>query len=319
MTGVILWGVGLILGLAVLVRSADYFTESAEKIGYSLKIPAFIVGVTIVAIGTSLPELISSLLAVFRGSSEIVVGNVVGSNIANIFLVLGLAGIMNHSLKITRKLESVDLPLLVGSAFFLALTVLDGVFTIFEALLAVGFAGIYVHYAVTSKEQLKDKDIKKELKEELGRPKITKKLLILLLGSALFLYAGALLTIESVVRLSQIFNVGTELIAITAVALGTSLPELVVSVRAALKGNPEIALGNVLGSNIFNSLLVMAIPSFFGVLIIPQSIIEFGLPVMLGATLLFVFMLQDKQITKWEGGMLIVFYLFFLSHTLGIT
>jgi len=319
MVEVIVWGVGLVLGIAVLVRAAGFFTEAAEKVGYSLRIPPFIIGVTIVAVGTSLPELISSLLAAFWGSTEIVIGNVVGSNIANIFLVLGLSAVLGHKMKITRNLESVDLPLFVGSAIFLALTVMDGQFTWVEALMAVAFAGVYIHHAVTTKEIVDTDKLNKELRKDLGRRVIEWKTWLVLGVSALFLYAGALFTVESIIQLSQIFDVGTELIAITALALGTSLPELVVSIEAVRKGNADIALGNIFGSNIFNSLLVMGIPAFVGTLIIPESVITFGLPVMVGATLLFAFMLQDKQITKWEGFMLIIFYLFFITHIFGIT
>ena len=113
-------------------------------------------------------------------------------------------------------------------------------------------------------------------------------------------------------------NIGKEIIAITAVALGTSLPELFVSIQAARKGKPEIAVGNILGSNIFNTFAVMGVPGLFGALVIPQSILFLGLPIMIMATIIYFFMTQDKQITQWEGWMLLLFYVLFVGKQFGI-
>jgi cation:H+ antiporter len=124
--------------------------------------------------------------------------------------------------------------------------------------------------------------------------------------------------VESVINLSEILNLGKEIIAVSAVAFGTSVPELAVSLTALRKGKPEIAVGNVLGSNIFNTFVVMGVPAFFGALIIPSSILTFGLPIMLMATLLFFFITQAKVITKWEGYMLLLFYVFFIGKLFGL-
>ncbi|HIH69683.1 calcium/sodium antiporter [Methermicoccus shengliensis] len=314
-----IWLIIFIVSLIVLIKASDYFTDSAEKIGLYFGLPAFIVGVTIVAIGTSLPELVSSIFAVLKGSSEIVVGNVVGSNITNIFLILGIAAIIGKKIKVTYELVHVDLPLLIGSAFLLAVTIWDGIFTLPEALLCIGGIILYLLYTIHTQKEYEDVEIKKEMKEELKkRRKLDWKTLTILIVSAFFIYLGAEYTIESVIKLSKILNIGKEIIAISAVALGTSLPELMVTVSAARKGKPEIAVGNVLGSNIFNALAVMGMPAFFGTLIIPHSILTFGLPMMLVATLLYFFMTQDKEITKWEGWMLIIFYVFFIGKVFNL-
>ncbi len=308
----IFWLIVFIASLAVLVKSSDYFTEAAEKIGLALGMPAFIVGVTIVAIGTSLPELVSSIIAVFAGAPEIVVGNVVGSNIANIFLVLGLAAIIGKKIKIGHELIHVDLPLLVGSAFLLAITIWDGKFTFSEAIICLVSLVVYLLYTVSA-ESNGDAEMKKEIKGEIKNKKIHWSTFAILFGSAFFLYVGAKYTIDSVIALSELLNIGREVIAVSAVALGTSLPELVVTVSAARRGKPEMAVGNVLGSNIFNALAVMGIPALFGTLIIPTSIITFSLPIMIIATLLYFFITQDKQITRWEGWMLVIFYVLFIG------
>ena len=314
MAPLFIWLIIFIVSLIVLIKASDYFTDSAEKIGVYFGLPAFIIGVTIVAIGTSLPELISSIFAVLKGSSEIVVGNVVGSNITNIFLVLGVAAILGKKIKVTYELVHVDLPLLVGSAFLLAVTIWDGIFTLPEALLCIGGIILYLFYTINAEKKHKDVEIKKEMKGEIKKiRKLDLKTLIILAVSAFFIYLGAKYTVESVIQLSEILNIGKEIIAISAVALGTSLPELMVTVSAARKGKPEMAVGNILGSNIFNSLAVMGIPALIGTLIIPHSILTFGLPMMLIATLLYFFITQDKEITRWEGWMLIIFYVFFIG------
>lgn len=300
-----------IISLFVLIKASDLFTDSAEKIGLFFGMPAFIIGVTILAIGTSLPELISSIFAVIANSSEIVVGNVLGSNITNIFLVLGVAAIIGKKLKVTYELIHVDLPLLVGSAFLLAITIWDGIFTLPEALLCIGGIVIYLCYTIFSTKQPKESSGKEKTKEKQNK-KLDLKIVIMLILSSVFIYFGAKYMIDSVIKLSEILNIGKEIIALGAIALGTSLPELMVTISAAKKGKPELAVGNVLGSNIFNAFVVMGIPALFGSLVIPQNILTFALPMMLIATLLYFFITQDKEITLWEGWLLIIFYIFFV-------
>jgi cation:H+ antiporter len=302
----------------VLIRASDYFTDSAEKIGLSFGVPDFIIGVTIIALGTSLPEIISSIFAVLRDSSEIVIGNVIGSNITNIFLIVGIAAIIGKKLTITYELIHIDLPLLMGSALFLTITIWDGSFTLFEALLCLAGLCVYLFHAVSTKERRTEVRRKTILGEGKKPERLSGKVLIILVVSAFFIYLGGRYTIEAVIKLSGILNIGKEVIAASAVAIGTSLPELVVSITAARKGKPEIAVGNVLGSNIFNALAVMGIPALMGTLTIPFNILTFGLPVMIIATLLFFFMAMDKEITNWEGWLLIIFYGFFIGRLFGL-
>lgn len=305
----ILWIILFVVSLYILLRASDYFTGSAEKIGLSFGIPNFIVGVTIVAIGTSLPEIVSSIVAVVRDSPEMVVGNVVGSNIANIFVVLSIAAIIGKKMKITYDLVHIDLPLLMGSAFLLTITIVDGVFSFLEALLCIAGLIVYLMHAISIEK--KRVDVKRR-KESESRGELRWKTFAILVVSAFFIFIGAKYTVESVIRLSELLNIGKEVIAASAVALGTSLPELMVTISATRKGKPEIAVGNVLGSNIFNTLAVMGIPGLIGTLVIPQNILILGLPMMLIATLLFFFVSQDKEITQWEGWFLLIFYVFFI-------
>ena len=142
------WVAIFIISLYVLIRASDYFTGAAEEIGIAFGIPDFVVGVTIVALGTSLPELISSIIAVLRDSSEIVIGNVVGSNVTNIFLIIGITEVVAKKFKIAYELVHIDLPLLMGSALFLTITVWDGRFALFEALLCLVALIIYLLHMV---------------------------------------------------------------------------------------------------------------------------------------------------------------------------
>ena len=314
-----------LLSLLVLVFASDFFTNAAEKIGLSMGINPFIIGVTIVSIGTSLPELMSSIIAVLQNSPEIVVGNVVGSNIANIFLIIGVAGVISaRNIKINYDLVSVDLPLFVGSAFLLTLTAWDKIFSPGEAwLFVVGYI-MYLFYTIkgsddNQQQENTDDGEQSDSTEPTGRNinVILRQWLIVILSS-IFIYLGAKYTIDSLIRISEILNIGVEIIAITAVALGTSLPELVVTINASLKGKAEIAVGNVLGSNIFNVFMVMGIPGLIGNLTIPETILHGGIPMLIAGTLLLFFTTQDQKLTIWEGWLFLIFYAWFIGKTFGL-
>lgn len=312
MQNLIIWLIIFILSLFVLIKASDFFTDAAEKIGISLGISPFLIGVTIVSVGTSLPELISSITAVYQNSSEIVFGNVMGSNIANIFLIIGTASLISSPLKILYELIHVDLPLFVGSAFLLGLTVLDSNFSINEAIICILGYVVYVFYTISSgKEEQQSETI------DTSQKSFPVKQIVIVIVSALFVFFGATYTIKSVTKISEILEIGKELIALSAVALGTSLPELIVTISAARKGNPEIAVGNVLGSNIFNSLIVMGIPRLTGKLEIPDDVLGSGLLVLLVGTILFFFVTQDKQVTRWEGLIFFIFYGWFIGNIFG--
>ncbi len=307
------WILIFIVSLALLIKGSNYFIDSAEKIGVFFKIPTFIVGVTIIAFGTSLPELISSIFAVLKDSSEIVVGNVIGSNITNIFLILGLTAIIGKDIKLSFNIAYVDLPLLIGSALLFAFLIWDRTFTLYEALFLIAGIIVYLFYAINNPKDNDDSNKKSQVISGLVTKKLESKTWLILFISIGIVYLSARYTVESIIKIAEMAKIGKELIAASAVALGTSFPELVVSVVAARKGESSIAVGNILGSNIFNTFAVMGIPALFGTLVLPESMINCGLPIMLAATLLFFVITQQKRITRWEGWMLLIFYLFFLG------
>ncbi len=322
MSEIVLWGGIFVISLAILMKASDYFTESAEKIGMFFKLPAFVIGVTIVALGTSLPELVSSVLAVLKNHSEIVAGNVIGSNITNIFLVLGIVAIVSTKRKFSQKVVGTDLLALLGSTLLIIIAMMDREFTFFEGVLCVLGLFLFLYHTVFSKHGnwIEKLEMKSDIEEDLEVEKINKfpgGSLLVLIGSSIFIFLGAKYTIESVVYFSNLIQIGTEIIAASVVALGTSLPELAVSLAAARKGNIEIAVGNILGSNVFNAFAVMGISAMVGTLIIPENILFFGIPMMVAATFMYVFVVRDQKIKKWEGVFLLIFYVFYIGKLFG--
>ncbi len=309
-----------VVGLATLVKASDFFTDAAEKLGLAIGLPPFIVGVTIVSMGTSLPELLSSLFGIFQGAAEVVASNVIGSNIANICLVVGTAAILSTKiLRVMYNLISVDLPLFVGSAFLFALMALsDQQFTRGESLILVIGYVVYLFYILKSSDEAESSSDAETAVQSLPRPlsaaQSLREVLVLVL-SGVFIFLGAHYTINSLIQISERLNIGKDIIAISAVALGTSLPELMVTINAALKGKAELAVGNVIGSNIFNIFVVVGIPGLIQPLPVSDSILTHSVPTLLAASLLMFFIVQDNKITIWEGWLFIMLYVWFIATT----
>ena len=324
---VFIWIIVFIISLAVLVKSADWLLTSAERMGLVLGLSPFIVGVTIVGLGTSLPELISSFIAVSRGVTEIVVANAIGSNIANILLVVGLSAVIGRRLVVTKNLIDLDLPLLAIGTTIVIGVAWDRQVTVPESVLLLITYGVYFLYAILHRD---DKEIGSDMslnafieknskylskvKKKISEiPKISLKDFVYLFAGAIGLFIGAKYLIDSVINLAELFDIGAGVLTITAVAIGTSLPELFVSVKAAIQRKSEIALGNIFGSNIFNMLVVIGLPGLFGVLHLDEKTFSVGLPVMGAATLLFVVSGISRRIHIWEGAFYLIFYVFFIG------
>ena len=307
------------VSLFALVKAADHFTESAEEVAVLLGVPSLLVGVTVVGIGTSLPELVSCIYAVISGSSEIVVGNVCGSNICNICLVLGVASVVAGRLVSDYELIDVDLPVVMAAAFYILVVGYDGTVNLPEGLIGIVGLGIYLAYCGVCGIRI-DRDSTEQEQarsDSSGKKELAVQFLIIVI-SGVFVVLGAKYMIRSVVKLSRIFEVAPESIAQSAVALGTSLPELFVSLSAARKGQTGIGIGNVLGSNICNSFGVIGIPAMFGAIAVPEGLITMSIPFMLGASFLYFFMSQDKELPGWEGLVLMLFYVLYIAKVLAL-
>lgn len=306
-----LWIGIFVVALIALVKGADWLLQSSERIGKAIGLSPFVVGVLIVGLGTSLPELASSIAAVIAGTTEIVAANAIGSNIANILLVVGLSAVVGKQLGVTKNLIDLDIPLLaIVSTMFISVA-WDQQVVFGEALLLVLMFFVYTTYVVKHTE---DEDSKKVGK----RTKIEMKDIGLFIVGAVALIGGAKYLIDAVIEISKILDIAVSIISLAAVALGTSLPELIVSMKAAMSGKAEVALGNIFGSNVFNLLLVVGVPGLFATLAVDEQTFTLGLPVMLAVTFLFIISGISRKIHSYEGAMYLVFYLFFLGQLFGL-
>lgn len=305
------WIAVFIVALIFLVKGADWLLQSSEKIGKAAGLSPFIVGVLIVGLGTSLPELASSIAAIIAGTTEIVVANAIGSNIANILLVVGLSAVVGKQLSVSKNLIDLDIPLLaIVSTIFISIA-WDQQVVFGEALLLVLLFIIYVTYILTHTDEIREKVTEK-------RPKLVPKDFWLFILGAAALILGAKFLIDAVIAVSITLDIAVSVISLAAVAIGTSLPELIVSVKAAMSGKAEVALGNIFGSNVFNLLLVVGIPGLFVTLPLDEQTFKLGLPIMLAATFLFIISGISRKIHSYEGAMYLIFYLFFLGQLFGV-
>lgn len=315
----LIWLLVFVGALALLIKSADYFTTFSEKVGKILGIPQFIIGVSIVALGTSLPELVTSVLATLRGYSSIVAANVVGSNIANILLVIGVATIYSKVVKIEKSLIKLDLPILSAITALLIVTLYDGTFTIWEGLVMLATYIVYISYNLYEHKQSQIEKIEQKVEgkvEDTIHPskKVSPKLIGLILLSSVGIYFGADYTIQAIINLSEILNLAPAAIAISAVAIGTSLPELIVSIQAARKKNYEMILGNVIGSNILNSSIIMGIPAIISTLNVTNEVITIAIPFLIISTILITFSGIERKIFSFEGALYAILYFVFIGQ-----
>ncbi len=325
---ILFWIIVFIVSLAVMVKGADWLLSSAEKIGLVMGLSPFIVGVLIVGIGTSFPELIVSLAAMFKGVTEIITANAVGSNISNILLIIGAAAVVGRRLVVTKSLIDLDLPMLaVGTVLFLGV-VWDKQITQIEGGLLVASYLIYLLYTVMHKDDTRTRETGKimptrqqrrklitvlEDKEVRKKPILKIKDFVILVVGVIGLSLGAKYLIDSVIELSELFNIAPAIISITALAIGTSLPELIVSIKAALSGKSEVAIGNIFGSNAFNALVVVGLPGIFKNLVVDETTFSIGVPAMALATLLFIISGISRRIHVWDGAMYLIIYILFIG------
>lgn len=300
-----LWIVIFLFSLFVLIKGADYLLFAAEKIGLATGLSQFVVGITIVAIGTSLPELLTSVVAVFYGLDQYVIATAVGSNIGNIFLIVGVAAILAKRLLVKKEIVHLDLPILsIATALFLIM-VIDGKIEFFESIVLVLAYVLYILFSIFYKS---DRE-----KTPIHKPKIkTLDIIILSLG-VIGLAVGSKYLIDSVIQISSILNIAPTLIAITVVAIGTSMPELIVSVKAALRRQSDLALGNIIGSNIFRVLFMVGIPGLFSTLTVDVYTYTVGLVFLVIATLVFVISAVSRRITMQEGTLYVLMYAVFIA------
>ncbi len=314
----ILWGAVFVVSLAVLIKGSDYVLGAAERIGAYFGMTPFIIGVVVVGFGTSLPELASSIAGVIAGANELVAANVVGSNIANILLIAGIAAVAGRRLTVGKDLVDLDIPMLaIATVFFLSVAY-DGAITRPEAAILVVAFLIYLTYAVFHVDDSRGAKAAEEFLESKAKQTIPGKEVIFLFVGLGMLLLGARYLVEAVLAISDIIGIGVGVISLVAVAVGTSMPELVVSIKAGLAGKSDVSLGNIFGSNVFNILFVVGIPGLIAPLVIDAQTFAIGIPVMIGATFLFIISTLSNRFHNYEGALYILLYVLFLGKLSGL-
>ncbi len=303
----------VIVGLVILLLAGDSLVKGAVNMSLRLGVPALIVSLTIVAFGTSAPELLISIQAILDGVPGIALGNVVGSNTANILLVLGIPALlatMHTSECDTRKSY---LQMIAATALFIALA-FTGVFTWWSGLILLAALAAMLGHAMLEVKRHRRASADDEEEIEGADPSLSwAKIAMFLVLGMIGLPLGANLLVEGSTNIARAYGITETVIGLTLVAIGTSLPELATTVMAALRRQADVALGNVIGSNMFNLLGIIGVASLVGPIPVDPQFLSFDLWVMLGASLLlipFVFMRQD--ITRIWGVMLSVAYVTYL-------
>lgn len=305
----ILWNLFMLaLGFVLLVKGADWFVDGAAGIANKFKIPQLIIGLTIVAMGTSAPEAAVSISAALKGSAEITIGNIVGSNILNILIILGLTAVITP-VAVAKSTIRVDIPFMLGISALLLIQGLDGSVTLLDGIvLLVVFAGYLTYLVINARknpEQLEEEQIKNQ------------STWMCLLWTAVGLVAiilGSNFSVDAASNIARILGLSERFIGLTIVALGTSLPELVTSVMAARKGNADIAIGNIVGSNIFNILFVVGLSSV--IISVPfASAFIVDMLVAIGAgVLLWIFSLHKKKLIPIHGVVFLLAYAGYFAY-----
>lgn len=309
----------LLVGFALLIKGADIFVDGASSLAKKMGIPPVIVGLTIVSIGTSAPELAVSLISALNGSNNIAIGNVIGSNIFNILMVLGVTTII---LPIIVHKNEVKIDFIVNTVSTILLFVLtfDSLFgselNIISRADALILIIMCLMYMVMLIIKAKKTEMPKPTEEELNINVFIKLLLIIIGATGIVI--GGQLVVNSASNLATALGMSEKLVGLTIVAMGTSLPELVTSVVAALKGEKEIAIGNVLGSNIFNILLILGTSSIISPIIVDSGlIIDFTLLIIITLLihlLVFTNKKKEKKFTKLEGAVMVSLYIIYMIY-----
>lgn len=307
----------LVVGFIVLIKGADIFVDGASSIAGNFKISKMLIGLTIVAFGTSAPEFAVSVKSLISGNGDIVLGNVIGSNILNILLILGISSLF-HFLNVKNNTVKKELPitLLITTLFAVLLSDhlfdsnITNAFTRSDGIVLLLFFLVFIYYLISMARNKIDDD-----QNEKYMP-IVKSIIYTIIGLVCII-VGSNFVVDSASSLAAIIGISEKMISLTVIAFGTSLPELVTSVTATKKGEYDIAIGNVVGSNIFNIGMVIGLPIaiFGGISDITFNYIDL-IVMLLSALLLFIFSFKDKRISKKEGIAFLILFVIYYSYVI---
>ncbi len=307
----------LIIGFIFLIKGADLFVDGSSSIAGNFKVSKMLIGLTIVSFGTSAPEFAVSVKSLISGSGDIVLGNVIGSNILNILLILGVAS-MVHSLNVTNNTVKKELPITLLITTLFGVLLCDSLFdegmvnsfTRSDGIAVVLFFLVFIYYLI---KMARNKAVDTE--EAYYLP-IGRAIFFTILG-LVGIVLGSNFVVDSASKIAAGLGVSQKMIALTVVALGTSLPELVTSVTASMKGEYDIAIGNVVGSNIFNIGIVLGIPVaiFGGIKNITMGYVDIAV-MLFSAILLFLFTFKDKKISQKDGFVFLVVFVLYYGYVI---
>jgi len=305
--------IALITGGVVLGYGADLFVNGASKLARRLGISPLVIGLTVVAFGTSAPEMAVNILAAAQGNSAIAMGNVVGSNIFNIMIILGACSFI-RPLMVGTQLTKIDIPIMAGTSALCWWFGRDGLLQAWEA--AIFFVGIIGYTALQVKLALQERQ-NQEYQQEFSQSGPAGRNILLLIIGLVLLVVGAKLFVYGAVEIARLFGISESVIALTIVSAGTSLPEVATSVAATMKGEKEIAIGNVVGSNIFNILAVLGISGVISPspLLVDQFMQNIDLPIMLlVAATMYPLVKWRKSIERPVGAVYLLGYIAYLVN-----
>jgi len=315
----------LVAGLILLIKGSDYLVSSSSNLARNFGASDLIIGLTLVSVGTSLPELLTAVFASIDGFSGIVVGDVVGSNICNIALVLGFSSILfpvyiTHSIN-SEKYDNIsknskkyrDYIIMITASILLFLFSLNGQIRYMEGIIFLSFLACYLYLLVKDERKTilynsinQERNIEGETKLSIAR------IFLIFVLSLFFVLLGAELTVDGAKGIAILLGVSDELIAMILIAIGTSLPEFAVTLSALKKKNTSIAIGNIIGSNIFNILLIIGVSSMIHPIIISAESNLIAMPFMLIISFMLLFFIKDQNIKRYEGALLFFAYIIFL-------
>lgn len=311
----------LLAGLVLLVGGAEVLVRGAARLAAQFGIPPLIIGLTVVAFGTSAPETAVSVQAAYAGSGDLAIGNVLGSNIANILLILGTTALV-APLVVSRQLIRLDVPLMIAASLLVYALALDGSLSRMDGGLLFGCIIAYTAFLVIKGRQDNNNRANDEFSEEYGlhgtpKPYAWAINLALLIAGLALLVGGANLLVEGAVELARAFGLSELVIGLTVIAIGTSLPELATSLIAVLKGERDIAVGNIVGSNLFNLLCVLGLTALVSPTAVPvaSNALAFDFPVMIGVAIACLpIFFNGYRISRWEGALFVSYYLLYTLY-----
>lgn len=305
----------LVVGMVLLIKGADFFVDGSSKIAKAFHIPSLIIGLTLVSMGTSAPEASVSINAALNDLNDLSIGNVVGSNIFNTLLILGVSALFTP-LMIKKEMKKFDIPIMIGIylvlilfSFVISPLKIDIIESIILLVLFVSYI-LFLIFRAKKENKLKEEAIEEE---NISKSKLLISVVLAILGLAAIIFGGDLV-VDSASSIATRLGMSEALVGLTIVAVGTSLPELVTSVVASVKKENDIAIGNVIGSNIFNVIFILGLSSTISSLVVNPAVLFDMIVMTVSGIIVLILALSSNKINKWQGIMMFMLYAGYLTY-----